>query len=241
MQQEPPILVVDDDPKIVSLICLYLEREGYSTIGTGDGREAQEIALKMPLTLVVLDLMLPSVSGLEVCKRIRERRDVPVLMLTAKVEEEDKLVGLSLGADDYMTKPFSPRELVARVKAILRRTSSRNERRPRLSLHGVEVDLERHRVTVDGRETYLTAFEFKLLTALMENPGKVFTREQLLAQVYDYDELYVVDRTIDVHVGKLRQKIETDPARPERILTVRGVGYKYREAGGDEWAGSGPS
>lgn len=237
MPQEAPILVVDDDPKIVSLICLYLEREGFATIGSGDGEEALEVAMAQPLTLVVLDLMLPGISGLEVCNRIRERSDVPVLMLTAKVEEDDKLTGLSIGADDYMTKPFSPRELVARVKAILRRTGTRSERRPKLSVAGVEVDLERHRTVVDGNEVYLTNFEFKLLVALLEHPGKVFTREQLLAQVYDYDELYVVDRTIDVHVGKLRQKIEIDPTRPERILTIRGVGYKFREAGDEEWAG----
>lgn len=230
-------MVVDDDPKIVSLICLYLEREGFRTISAADGYVALDMALKAQPGLVVLDVMLPSLSGLDVCKRLRERSDVPLLMLTAKVEEEDKLAGLSWGADDYMTKPFSPRELVARVKAILRRTGGRTERLPRLTLHGVEIDLERHRVKVDGNEIYLTAFEFKLLVALMEFPGRVFSREHLLAQVYDYDEMYVVDRTIDVHIGKLRQKIEADPTRPERILTIRGVGYKFREAGNEEWAG----
>lgn len=237
MPQEPPVLVVDDDPKIVSLICLYLEREGFATVCGGDGEEAMVLAMQHHPQLIVLDLMLPGLSGTEVCRRLRERSDVPILMLTAKVEEEDKLHGLALGADDYMTKPFSPREVVARVKAILRRTGTRSERRPRLSLHGVEVDRDRHRVQVDGREVYLTAFEFKLLVALMEFPGRVFSREQLLAQVYTYDEMYVVDRTIDVHVGKLRQKIEVDPTRPERIITVRGVGYKFREAGNEEWAG----
>ena len=237
MPQDPPILVVDDDPKIVSLICLYLEREGYAATGVGDGEQGLAMALKFKPPLVVLDLMLPGLSGMEVCKRIRERSDVPLLMLTAKVEEEDKLAGLTLGADDYMTKPFSPRELVARVKAILRRTGQRPERRPRLSAHGVEVDLDRHRALVDGTAVYLTVFEFKLLVALMEFPGRVFSREQLLGQVYASDEMYVVDRTIDVHVGKLRQKVEADPVRPERILTVRGVGYKFREAGNDEWTG----
>ncbi len=237
MAQEAPILVVDDDPKIVSLICLYLEREGFSTASATTGLDALEFTSKQSPALIVLDLMLPELSGIEVCKRIRERSDVPVLMLTAKVEEEDTLNGLAMGADDYMTKPFSPRELVARVKAILRRTGARQERRPKLSLHGVEVDLDRHRASVDGVEVYLTAFEFKLLVALMEFPGRVFTREQLLAQVYSYEELYVVDRTIDVHIGKLRQKLEADPARPERILTIRGVGYKFREAGNEEWAG----
>lgn len=237
MAQERPVLVVDDDPKIVSLICLYLEREGFRTVSATDGARALEIALREQPSLVVLDLMLPGVSGLDVCKRLREKSDIAVLMLTAKVEEEDKLIGLSLGADDYMTKPFSPRELVARVKAILRRTGVRAQRRPRLSLHGVEVDLDRHNVVVDGNEVYLTAFEFKLLVALMEFPGRVFSREQLLAQVYSSDETYVVDRTIDVHIGKLRQKIETDPAQPERILTIRGVGYKFREAENPEWTG----
>ncbi len=237
MAHEAPILVVDDDPKIVSLICLYLEREGFKTVSAADGAMVADLITKHKPCLIVLDLMLPGVSGMEICRRLRERSDTPVLMLTAKIEEEDKLAGLSLGADDYMTKPFSPRELVARVKAILRRTGFLNERRPRLALHGVEVDLDRHRVRVDGTEVYLTAFEFKLLVALMEYPGRVFGREQLLAQVYSYDEMYVVDRTIDVHIGKLRQKVETDPARPERILTVRGVGYKFREAGTEEWTG----
>lgn len=230
MLPDAPILVVDDDPKIVSLICLYLEREGFKTVSAADGQAALDAISRQKPCLVVLDLMLPKVTGLEVCRRLRERNDTPVLMLTAKIEEEDKLAGLSLGADDYMTKPFSPREVVARVKAILRRTGGLNERRPRLAMHGVEVDLDRHRVVVEGQEVYLTAFEFKLLVALMEFPGRVFGREQLLAQVYSYDELYVVDRTIDVHIGKLRQKIETDAAKPERILTVRGVGYKFREA-----------
>lgn len=233
MVQDAPILVVDDDPKIVSLICLYLERDGFKTVSSADGATALDLIAKQKPCLVVLDLMLPKVSGMEVCRRLRERSDTPVLMLTAKVEEEEKLAGLAVGADDYMTKPFSPRELVARVKAILRRTGLLNERRPKLSIHGVEVDLDRHRVRVDGQEVYLTAFEFKLLVALMEFPGRVFGREQLLAQVYSYDEMYVVDRTIDVHIGKLRQKVEADPARPERILTVRGVGYKFREAGAE--------
>jgi len=237
MQQDLKILVVDDDPKIVSLICLYLERDGFTTVSAGDGAHVLDIFTREQPCLVVLDLMLPHVSGLELCRRLRERADVPVLMLTAKIEEEDKLAGLSLGADDYMTKPFSPRELGARVRAILRRTGILNERRPKLNLHGIEVDMDKHRVKVEGKEVYLTAFEFKLLVALMEFPGRVFSREQLLAQVYAYDEMYVVDRTIDVHIGKLRQKVELDAARPERILTIRGVGYKFREAGNEEWAG----
>jgi DNA-binding response OmpR family regulator len=237
MPHDAPILVVDDDPKIVSLICLYLERDGFRTISAFDGVTALDMAHKHSPLLVILDVLLPGLTGLEVCKRMRERSDVPVLMLTAKVEEDDKLAGLALGADDYITKPFSPREVVARVRAILRRTGTLTERRPKLSMHGVQVDLDRHRVRVNDSEVYLTAFEFKLLVALMEFPGRVFSREQLLAQVYAYEEMYVVDRTIDVHIGKLRQKIEVDPTRPERILTIRGVGYKFREAGHEEWAG----
>jgi DNA-binding response OmpR family regulator len=237
MRSDAFILVVDDDPKIVSLICLYLEREGFQTIAAHDGGEALEILNKESIALIVLDLMMPGIAGDEVCSRVRDRGDLPILMLTAKVEEEEKLSGLAMGADDYMTKPFSPRELVARVKAILRRSGYLNERRPKLSLHGVTVDRDRHRVSVDGAEVYVTAFEFKLLTALMEYPGRVFTRENLLAQIYDYEDLYVVDRTIDVHIGKLRQKIERDASSPERILTMRGVGYKFREAGEKEWVG----
>lgn len=237
MVPDAPVLVVDDDPKILQLICLYLEREGYRTIAVGDGAEALEIALKQKPQLVVLDLMLPRLSGFDLCRRLREVHDIPILIVTAKVEEEDKLAGLSLGADDYMTKPFSPRELVARVKAILRRAGARVERAPRLAAHGVELNYDRHHVRVDGREVHLTAFEFKLLTTLMEFPGKVFTREALLGQIYSFDELYVVDRTIDVHIGKLRHKIERDPSNPERLLTVRGVGYKFREVGEEEWVG----
>lgn len=238
MVPDAPILVVDDDPKIQQLICLYLEREGYPTLTASDGAEALELVLKQRPRLVILDLMLPHISGLELCRRLRELLDnTPVMMLTATVDEEEKLAGLAIGADDYMTKPFSPRELVARVKAILRRSGARKERAPRLSVHGVELNYDRHHVRVEGREVHLTAFEFKLLTTLMEFPGKVFTREALLGQIYSFDELYVVDRTIDVHVNKLRHKIERDPSNPQRLLTVRGVGYKFREAGEAEWVG----
>jgi DNA-binding response OmpR family regulator len=236
MVPDAPILVVDDDPKILKLICLYLEREGYRTIAVNDGVDALDVALKLRPQLVVLDLMLPRLSGMEICRRLRETIETPILIVTAKVDEEEKLVGLAVGADDYMIKPFSPRELVARVKAILRRTT-RSERRPHLAVHGVELNYDRHLVRVEGRTVNLTAFEFKILTTLMEVPGKVFTREALLSQIYSFDELYVVDRTIDVHIGKLRHKIEPDPSRPTRILTVRGVGYKFREVVDEEWVG----
>jgi DNA-binding response OmpR family regulator len=237
MVLDAPVLVVDDDPKILQLICLYLEREGYRTMAVSDGLEGLELALKHRPQLVVLDLLLPRLSGFDLCRRLREVLDTPLLIVSAKGEEEDKLAGLALGADDYMSKPFSPRELVARVKAILRRAGARTERVPRLTLHGVQLHYDRHLVRVDGREVRLTAFEFKLLSTLMEFPGKVFTREALLGQIYAFDELYVVDRTIDVHIGKLRHKIERDPSNPERLLTVRGVGYKFRGVGEEEWVG----
>lgn len=236
MVSDAPILVVDDDPKILQLICLYLEREGYRTIASGDSAEALEVALRERPQLIVLDLMLPGLSGLALCRQLHQTIDLPIMIVTAKVDEEEKLAGLAVGADDYMTKPFSPRELVARVKAILRR-ATRVERHPNLTGHGVELSYDRHLVQVDGQTVNLTAFEFKLLSTLMEVPGKVFTREALLSQIYSFDELYVVDRTIDVHIGKLRHKIERDPSRPTRILTVRGVGYKFAEVVEAEWVG----
>lgn len=234
---EAPVLVVEDDSKTLTLITRYLQREGFRTVTASDGKRALDQVQQEAPCLVVLDLMLPEMSGLEVCRRLREWTEVPILMLSACGEEEDRLAGLRMGADDYVTKPFSPRELVARVQAILRRSGAVRERRPKLRLHGVEMDLDHHQVWVDGREVHLTAFEFKLLMTLMTFPGRAFSRDQLLARVYDGGELYVVDRTVDVHIGKLRQKIEEDPTRPSRILTIRGVGYKFREDGHGEWVG----
>jgi len=234
---DAPVLVVEDDAKTLALITQYLQREGFRTVAAASGEAALEQVQREAPCLVILDLMLPGLSGLEVCRRLRGSSDVPILILSARCEVEDRVTGLRLGADDYLTKPFSPRELVARVQAILRRARALPGQPRKLSLHGVEVDLDGHRVRVDGREVHLTAFEFKLLVALMTCPGRVFTREELLAQVYDRENLYVVDRTVDVHIGKLRQKIEVNPARPMRILTIRGVGYKFREAGQEEWVG----
>lgn len=237
MAQEPTILVVDDDPKIVSLIALYLERDGFRVVTATSGSQAQEHVRQHRPALVVLDVMLPDASGFDICERLREKGDVAIVMLTAKATEEDKLAGLALGADDYMVKPFSPRELVARVRAVLRRSGKVEERLPRLALHGVELERDRHAVRVDGNPVSLTAFEFKLLSTLMEFPGRVFSREELLTRIYPTETPFVVDRTIDVHIGKLRQKIEADAARPKRLLTIRGVGYKFREAGREEWVG----
>lgn len=219
------VLIVEDDARITHLLRLYLEREGYGVAAAHDGREALEAAARARPSLVILDLMLPHLDGVEVCRRLRETSDVPILMLTARVDEVDRLLGLSLGADDYVTKPFSPREVVARVKAILRRTSRQASGRV-LRHRELELDPERHRVAVRGEEIHLTPIEFKLLQAFLEAPERAFSREQLLDRVYAYHEADVVDRTIDVHVGKLREKLGDTPARPRYIATVRGVGYK---------------
>lgn len=219
------ILVVEDDAKMVNLLRLYLEREGFGVVTAYDGRAALEAAERGRPSLVILDLMLPHLDGIEVCRRIREASDVPILMLTARVDEVDKLLGLSLGADDYVTKPFSPREVVARVKAILRR-ATREAPRKVLRHRDLEMDLERHHLLLNGQEVRLTPIEFKLLQAFLEAPERAFSREQLLNRIYTYHEADVVDRTIDVHVGKLREKLGDDPATPRFIATVRGVGYK---------------
>ena len=226
MADETTVLVVDDDHKLISLVRMYLEREGFPVLAAYDGPQALEMFDRHKPGFVILDLMLPKIDGVTLCRRMRETSGVPILMLTAKVEEVDKLVGLSVGADDYLTKPFSPRELVARVRAILRRSAPAALTRPRLARGGLVMDLERHEVSVEGREVRLTPIEYKLLQALMEFPGRVFTRDQLLAHVYAFDEAVVVDRTVDVHIGKLREKLGDDPGRPRYIQTVRGVGYK---------------
>lgn len=219
------ILVVEDDPKIVNLLRLYLEREGYSVLAAGDGRSAVEAAERAHPALIILDLMLPQMDGIEVTRRLRATSDIPILMLTARVDEVDKLVGLSMGADDYVTKPFSPREVVARVRTILRR-STREPRQKVLQRGDLLMDLDRHRVEVAGREIRLTPVEFKLLQALLQSPERVFTRDALLNHIYANHEAAVVDRTIDVHVGKLREKLGDDPDNPRYVATVRGLGYK---------------
>jgi len=224
--EETTVLVVDDDHKLISLVRMYLEREGFQVVAAYDGPQALELFDRHTPGFVILDLMLPKIDGITLCRQLRKASNVPILMLTAKVDEVDKLVGLSVGADDYVTKPFSPRELVARVRAILRRAIPPKAAAPRLSRGDLLMDLERHEVSVEGREVRLTPIEYKLLQALMEFPGRVFTRDQLLAHVYAFDEAVVVDRTVDVHIGKLREKLGDDPVRPRFIQTVRGVGYK---------------
>ncbi len=225
-----PILVVEDDKKTASLIKLYLEREGFQIIIAYDGRQALELAERHQPIFVILDLMLPLLDGWEVCRRLRQSSDVPILMLTARGEEVDRVSGLTLGADDYVVKPFSPRELVARVKAILRRgRTGAPDQEKGLSFEGLTLDLEKHKVSLQGKPVLLTPHEFKLLQTLMAAPGKVFSREELLGYLYPRSEATVIDRVVDVHIGKLRQKIEKDPSDPRYILTVRGVGYQFAE------------
>lgn len=226
------ILIVEDDKKTASLIALYLEREGFQTIIAYDGQDALEQAHRNKPSLVILDLMLPLVDGWEVCRQLRRTSDVPVLMLTARGDEVDRISGLTLGADDYVVKPFSPRELVARVKAILRRRGwlLQPKNGKVLSHEGLEINTEKYELTLHGKPIPLTPHEFRLLQALMRAPGRVFTREELLGYLYPRHEAVVIDRVVDVHIGNLRQKIEKDPGSPRYILTVRGIGYKFAEA-----------
>lgn len=226
-----PILIAEDDANTSALVATYLEREGFTTIAAFDGAEALRLArLKKP-GFVVLDIMLPGLDGWDVCRELRKFSNVPILMLTAREEEIDRILGLSLGADDYVVKPFSPRELVERVKAILRRVNPAIPDQPKIFSHGgLELDAIRHKVTTDGKVVNLTSSEFKLLHTLMSSPGRVFSRNELIDKFYDHGEM-VVDRVIDVHIGKLRQKIGDDPAAPRFILTVRGFGYSFVEPG----------
>jgi DNA-binding response OmpR family regulator len=224
-----PILVVDDDPKIVALVRTYLERERYSVVTAADGRTALRLIEDLEPRLVVLDLMIPEVDGLAVVRRARELGDVPILILSARGAVGDRILGLSEGADDYLPKPFSPAELVLRVKSILRRTAggvTDPEARARLTLADLVIDIDRHEVTRDGAAIPLTNVEFRLLTSLIEAGGRVLSRDQLLDAVYGHDQTDVLDRTVDVHIGRLRDKLGDDAERPRYIATVRGVGYR---------------
>jgi DNA-binding response OmpR family regulator len=233
--QMPPsntktVLVIEDDRNTAALVALYLEREGFTPLVAGDGEKGLALARRQTPDLVILDLMLPKVDGWEVCRRLREISNVPVIMLTARGEEIDRVAGLTLGADDYVVKPFSPRELTARVKAVLRRTSRADTDSRKLLVHaGVRLDLEKRRLSVDGRSIPLTPHEYALLQALMAAPGRIFTREELLDRLYPRGEAVVIERVVDVHIGKLRQKIEPEPSRPRLILTARGIGYRFAD------------
>ena len=227
-----PVLIVEDDRNTAALIKTYLEKEGFQTAVVHDGEEALNMIKTSNPGFVILDIMLPKIDGWEVCRRLRSFSDVPVLMLTAREEEIDRVLGLSLGADDYVVKPFSPRELLERVKAILRR--ARPVQSPKVKLlckGGLVLDPEKLKVTLHGRIISLTSHEYKLLYALMRSPGRVFSRSELLDHFYQHGEV-VVDRVIDVHIGKLRQKIEKDPSSPQYIQTVRGFGYRFTDEDG---------
>jgi len=223
------VLVVDDDAKTVELVKLYLKRDGYRVLTAYDGIEALRLAREGHPDLIVLDLMLPGIDGLEICRTLRTESDVPVIMLTAKTTDQDKLVGLDLGADDYVTKPFSPRELAARVRAVLRRLPG--ERGPAEIKHGeLTVNFLKHEAFLAGKPLNLTTVEFKLLAALIKEPGRVFSRAQLIENALGHD-FEGFDRTIDVHVLNLRRKLEPDPSHPKYIKTVYGAGYKLAEVG----------
>jgi len=225
------ILVVDDDAKTVELVKLYLNRDGYRVLTAYDGVEALRLARESRPHLIVLDLMLPGIDGLEVCRILRKESDVPIIMLTAKTTDQDKLTGLGLGADDYVTKPFSPRELAARVRTVLRRLPG--ERVPEKIEHGgLTLDFLKHEAFLDGKPLNLTPVEFKLLGVLAKEPGRVFSRAQIIEKAFGYD-FDGFDRTIDVHILKLRRKIEPDPHHPRYIKTVYGAGYKLLEVNGD--------
>jgi len=225
------VLVVDDDTKTVELVKLYLNRDGYRVLTAYDGVEALRLAREGHPDLIVLDLMLPGIDGLEVCQTLRAESDVPVIMLTAKTTDQDKLKGLELGADDYVTKPFSPRELAARVRAVLRRLPG--ERGPAEVKHGeLTVNFSKYEVSLAGRPLNLTAAEFKLLGVLVKEPGRVFSRAEIIEKALGYD-FEGFDRTIDVHVLNLRRKLEPDPSHPRYIKTVYGAGYKLSEVGSE--------
>lgn len=220
------VLVVDDEPTLVATLRYNLEREGYKVVAAIDGEEALALARSERPDLMILDLMLPSVDGLEVCRILRREMSLPILMLTARTAEVDKVVGLEIGADDYVTKPFSTRELLARVRALLRRSVPSGEEDESITSGNLRVDLKRREVTRDGTVLDLKPKEMELLIFFMRNRGRAFTREQLLREVWGYD-FYGDSRTVDVHVSWLRQKIEDVPGKPVRILTVRGVGYRF--------------
>jgi DNA-binding response OmpR family regulator len=220
------ILVVDDEPTLVATVKYNLEQEGYQAVTAADGESGLAVARAERPDLIILDLMLPGLGGLEVCRILRREMAVPILMLTAKTEEVDKVVGLELGADDYVTKPFSMRELLARIRALLRRAEAPPAEAKVLTAGDLQVDLRRREASRQGQPLLLKPKEFDLLAFFLQNRGRAFTREQLLDQVWGYD--FAGDtRTVDVHVRWLREKIEDNPAKPTRLLTVRGVGYRF--------------
>ncbi len=222
------ILVVEDEKKLVNILRGYLEQAGFTVLTAYDGQQALTVFRHEMPSLVLLDLNLPKIDGLDVCRAIRKESNTPVIMVTARVEEADRLVGLELGADDYIVKPFSPREVVARVRAVLRRTEGETARPETMSAGDLTIDLAKHTVRIKDHPVELTPTEFDLLSVMMQNPGRVFTRLQLLDQVQG-QAFEGYERTVDAHIKNLRQKVEPDPRNPHYLLTVFGVGYKFSE------------
>ncbi|MGZ4269591.1 MAG: response regulator transcription factor [Solirubrobacteraceae bacterium] len=230
----PRILLADDEQSIQALLSYPLRKDGYEVVQAADGREALQRFSEAAFDLLVLDVMMPRLDGLEVCRRVRARSSVPIIMLTAKAEEIDKVLGLELGADDYITKPFSLREFRSRVKAALRRAGMAARAQDRdqepVEAHGLRIDPAKRAVSVHGAEVALTYVEFEILLALATSPGRVWTRDMLLTRIWG-DAAYRDPRTIDVHIRHLREKLECDAKEPEFLFTVRGVGYRFRDDG----------
>jgi DNA-binding response OmpR family regulator len=225
------ILIVDDDAKTTDLVAHYLKNEGFLSVCAKDGPSALRLVKEKSPTLIILDIMLPGLDGWEVCKEIRKSSTVPIIMLSGRTETIDRVMGLSLGADDYLTKPFSSHELIARIKAVLRRVGQNGSSPPKILRCGrLLVDLDRRLVKIDRETIDLTPHEYCLLTTLMSCPGKVFTRDELLNRIYPSYEVSVIDKVIDVHIGKLRRKVEKEYQHPRLILSVWGVGYRFAES-----------
>jgi phosphate regulon transcriptional regulator PhoB len=220
------VLIVDDEPKIIEVVKLYLEREGFQVASATNGKQAIERAASYKPELIILDLNLPDIDGLEVCRTIRKQSNVPIIMLTGRGEEVDRIVGLELGADDYVTKPFSPRELTARVKALLRRAEPPGDAPRILAVGNLEIDPAAYRVSLSGKPVTLSTLEFRLLYFLASRPNRVFSRDQLLDAVWG-TERFVTPRSVDVYVRRLREKVEPDPEHPLHLKTVRGAGYMF--------------
>ena len=225
------ILVVDDERKIVDIVKAYLERDGYQVMVAYDGKSALESARRQHPDMIILDLMLPEISGWDICRILRGESDVPIIMLTARDEATDKIVGLELGADDYVTKPFDPKELVSRVKAVLRRSEGKMVSKGLLNVSDLSIDVEKRLVRRGGEDIGLTPIEFELLRVLAESPGRVYSRMHLLDMIQG-DAYEGYERTIDSHIKNLRKKIEPDPDNPSHIITVYGVGYRLEESQG---------
>ena len=229
-REQARILLVDDEQAVQTLLTYPLRKEGYEVVGAMDGQEALDRFTEQRFDLVVLDIMLPKLDGIEVCRRLRTRSQVPIIMLTAKGDEVDKIAGLEMGADDYITKPFSVREFRSRVKAALRRGNmSGTSGVDPIKAGRLEIDFDRRATTIAGEPIQLTYVEFEILAALAAAPGRVFSREMLLEHVWG-DSTYRDPRTVDVHIRHLREKLESDPKNPEYLFTVRGVGYRFRDS-----------